>query len=182
MNFPDSGNFFSFFGLPVSLSIDLPSLRKVFLENSRRFHPDFHTLSSDEEQEKALEMSSLNNEAFKVLSDTDARIRYVLELKGLLGADSKEEKLPQDFLMEMMDMNEQIMDMQMSPSVEAFEKARNAVASLERELESGVAGLLQTWNESTGTMDELNAVRDYFHKKRYLLRVKENLTTFASDF
>jgi len=104
MNFPDSGNFFSFFGLPVSLSIDLPSLRKVFLENSRRFHPDFHTLSSDEEQEKALEMSSLNNEAFKVLSDTDARIRYVLELKGLLGADSKEEKLPQDFLMEMMDI------------------------------------------------------------------------------
>ncbi len=180
MNHPDTRNYFSFFGLPVSLSIDLPSLRKAFLENSRRFHPDFHTLSSGDEQEKALELSSLNNEAFRVLSDADARIRYVLELKGLLGADSKEEKLPQDFLMEMMDLNEQIMDIQMNPSEEALEKARSAAAALEREIESGAAGLLQTWNESTGSADDLNVVRDYFHKKRYLLRVKENLTNFAS--
>lgn len=182
MNIPDTGNYFSFFGLPVSLSIDLPSLRKAFLENSRRFHPDFHTLSSVEEQEKALELSSLNNEAFKVLSDADARVRYVLELKGLVGSGSKDEKLPKDFLMEMMDLNEHIMDMQINPSEEALEKARKAVAALEKEIESGVAGLLQEWNESTGSTDDLNVVRDYFHKKRYLLRVKENLTTFASDF
>ncbi|MCE2821489.1 MAG: Fe-S protein assembly co-chaperone HscB [Saprospiraceae bacterium] len=182
MNPPDTSSYFSFFGLPVSLSVDQQILRKAFLENSRRFHPDFHTLSAADEQDRALELSSLNNEAFKVLSDTDSRIRYVLELKGLLGSDSKEEKLPQAFLMEMMDLNEQIMDMQMEPSAEALEKAQNAAEALEKEIESGVAGLLQQWNDATGTIDDLNAVRDYFHKKRYLLRVKENLTTFASDF
>ena len=182
MNPPDTSNYFSFFGLPVSLYVDQQLLRKAFLENSRRFHPDFHTLSTADEQDNALELSSLNNEAFKVLSDPDARIRYVLELKGLLGHDSKEEKLPQDFLMEMMDLNEQIMDMQMNPSAEALKMAQNAVSALEKEIESGVASLLQQWNESTGTTSELNTVRDYFHKKRYLLRVKENLTTFASAF
>ncbi|MEO0007334.1 MAG: hypothetical protein RJA20_1530 [Bacteroidota bacterium] len=182
MNTPDTANYFNFFGLPVSLHVDLQALRKAFLENSRSFHPDFHTLSTTDEQDKALELSSLNNEAFKVLSDTDSRIRYVLELKGLLGHDSREEKLPQDFLMEMMDLNEQIMDLQMDPTAEALKKAQNAVADLEKEIESGVADLLRQWNESTGNESDLNVVRDYFHKKRYLLRVKENLTTFASDF
>jgi molecular chaperone HscB len=182
MNTPDTSNYFSFFGLPVSLAIDIQSLRKAFLENSRRFHPDFHTLSSTEEQDKALELSSLNNEAFKVLSDTDSRVRYLLELKGLIGADSREEVLPKSFLMEMMELNEMIMDLQMNPSEEALKTAREAVAALEKDIESGVTGLLQGWNESTGSDEELNIVRDYFHKKRYLLRVKENLTTFASDF
>ena len=84
--------------------------------------------------------------------------------------------------MEMMDLNEQIMDLQMDPTAEALKKAQNAVADLEKEIESGVADLLRQWNESTGNKSDLNVVRDYFHKKRYLLRVKENLTTFASDF
>ena len=77
--------YFEFYDRPISFRVDEAALRRTFLQNSRRYHPDFHTLADEAQQAEMLDRSTLNNEAFKTLSDPDRRIRYVLELKGLLG-------------------------------------------------------------------------------------------------
>ena len=98
-------NYFDFFDLPPAVDIDESLLRKRFLLNSKRFHPDFHTLESPEAQQHALEMASLNNEAWLVLSDFDRRIRHLLQLQDALPEEGQQ-KLPQDFLMEIMELME----------------------------------------------------------------------------
>ncbi len=172
-------NHFEFYNIPLALSVDESAVRQVYLQNSKRYHPDFHTLSGESEQAEMLELSTRNNEAFKTLSDPDKRVRYVLELKGLIGQDNENPSLPQDFLMEMMDINEALMELEFDFDAEQYSNALQAVKSLENELETSVQPILSTWTEATGSDADLQIVRDYFFKKRYLLRIKENLSKFA---
>ncbi|MEL6867695.1 MAG: DnaJ domain-containing protein, partial [Bacteroidota bacterium] len=77
-------NYFEFYELPVSFDLDAERLRKIFYANSRKYHPDFYTQDSAEAQAEALERSTLNNEAYKTLSNADLRMRYVLQLYAAL--------------------------------------------------------------------------------------------------
>ncbi len=176
-------NYFDFYHIPVCFRVDEPALRAIFLKNSRKYHPDFHTLATEAQQDEMLERSTLNNQAFKTLSDPDRRMRYVLELKGLLGDESKQPPLSQDFLMDMMDINENLMELEFEPDSERYEQTLNAVKSLETNLLSEVQPILDRYSGSDIPLNsgdpQLIAVRDYFLKRRYLLRILENLSKFA---
>ncbi|MBP6813131.1 MAG: Fe-S protein assembly co-chaperone HscB [Saprospiraceae bacterium] len=182
MDNPAQPNYFEFYNLPVALSVDEGVVRRIFLENSRKFHPDFHTLSSEEVQNQSLELSTLNNEAFKTFSDPDRLLQYVLKIKGLLTAEGGEGQLPQSFLMDMMEINEKIISLEFDPGSAQYEEALAAVNSLESSLEASVGTILHQWTEASGNASDLLTAKEYFLKKRYLLRVKENLSKFASAF
>ena len=175
---------FEFYDLPVAFSVDEAAVRRAYLLNSKKYHPDFHTLSDDAEQARMLELSTCNNEAFKTLSDFDRRVRYVLELKGLVGGVGEDQggqtALPQNFLMEMMEINEALMDLEFDFDAARYQDTLQAVNTLESELYAQVQPVLDTWTEVLGNDSDLFAVRDYFFKKRYLLRIKENLSKFAA--
>lgn len=171
--------YFEFYDLPISFRVDEPTLRRTFLQNSRRYHPDFHTLADDAQQAEMLDRSTLNNEAFKTLSDPDRRIRYVLELKGLMGDEHHQPALPQDFLMEVMDINENLMELEFDPDPERYDQTLSAVKMLETNLLADVQHILDTYSDTDSDDAGLLAVRDYFLKKRYLLRILENLSKFA---
>ena len=95
-------NYFELYDIPVSFKVDKKALKKKFYELSRKFHPDFYTLEGEAKQAEILELSSLNNEAYKVLKDFNKRMKYVLDLKKIIAEEGKN-KIPQAFLMEMMD-------------------------------------------------------------------------------
>jgi molecular chaperone HscB len=173
-------NHFEFYGIPVALTVDDLIVRKAYLLNSKKYHPDFHTLSGKTAQAEMLERSTQNNDAFKTLSDPDKRIRYVLEIKGLLGSENECPALPKDFLMEMMDINEALMDLEFDFDTERFSSTLKAVNALENELDTSVQTVLSSWTESPENDASLIKVREFFFKKRYLLRIKENLSKFAS--
>lgn len=172
-------SYFEFYDLPISFHIDEAALRRTFLQNSRKYHPDFHTLADEAQQAEMLELSTLNNEAFKTLSDLDRRIRYMLEWKGLLGDEHQQPALPQDFLMEMMDINESLMELEFEPDPARYEQVLSTVKALEANLLVDVQPILEDYTDSDSNTDSLLVVRDYFLKKRYLLRILENLSKFA---
>ncbi len=172
-------NYFEFFGLPISFQVDEMALQRQFYQNSRQYHPDFHTLADAAEQDKMLDLSTLTNQAWKTLSDPDRRIRYVLEIKGLLGDETAQPALPQDFLMEMMDINEGLMDLEFDFDNDRYAATLQALEGLENDLETGIQPLLAAWTDTNGTEEQLLRVRDFFLKKRYLLRIRENLAKFA---
>ena len=173
-------NHFEFYNLPLALSVDDSAVRRTYLLNSKKYHPDFHTLSGESDQAEMLELSTRNNEAFKTLSDPDKRVRYVLEIKGLIGQENENTSLPQDFLMDMMDINEGLMELESHFDAGQYANTLQAVNNLESELEKSVSSILSSWTEATGDEADLIKVREYFFKKRYLLRIKENLSKFAS--
>ena len=172
-------NYFEFYEIPISFKVDKAALKKTFYINSKKYHPDFFTLESEEKQAEILELSTLNNEAYKTLNDFDKRLKYILEIKGIMGEEGKN-KLPQEFLMEMMNLNEAMMVLQFDYDENEAQKVRGIVESQEAEIFEEIKEIIENYNEKMTPDTELLKVKDYFLKKRYLLRILENLNTFAS--
>ena len=170
--------YFDFYELPVSFKIDAAALKKTFYANSKRFHPDFFTLESDEKQAETLELSTRNTEAYKTLSDFDRRMKYVLELKGVLAAEG-ENKLPQDFLMDMMDINEALMELEFEPDADAVSELKMKVQAIENQLFAEIKPIVDQADINDTPQYELEKVKNFYLKKRYLLRIFENLSKFA---
>ena len=168
-------NYFEFFEIPVSFTLDQAELKRIFYANSKKYHPDFFTLESEEKQMEVLELSTLNNNAYKTLSDFDKRMKYILELKNIMGEEGKN-KIPQEFLMEMMDINENLMELEFDFDQSNFDQVQNDLKSLEGNLFAKVKPHLENASDE-GSLEE---VKNYFLKNRYLLRIKENLNKFAS--
>jgi len=100
-------NYFKFYNIPVSFHPDPAEVRRIYYANSKKYHPDFYTLESEEKQAEVLNLSSKNNKAYELFSNPNALMQYILELKGVLNKE-KNDALPPMFLMEMMELNEKI--------------------------------------------------------------------------
>ena len=172
-------NYFEFFELPVSFLVDEGALKKRFYANSKAYHPDFYTLESEEKQAEILELSTLNNTAYKTLSDFDKRMHYILELKGAL-AEEGQNQLPQTFLMEMMELNESLMELEFDFDPEKQRQLKEELSGLESQLLQNIKPALESFNEENSETGELSAIKDYYLKRRYLLRIQENLSKFAT--
>jgi molecular chaperone HscB len=171
-------NFFEFYDLPISFRIDESALKRLFYTRSRAYHPDYFTLESAEKQAEILELSTLNTQAYKTLSDFDKRMRYILELKGILAQEGKNQ-IPQDFLMEMMDINEAIMELEFDFDAANYRKVLNDVESIENELLTDINPILDNYSDTEGGAEKLEKIKKNYLKKRYLLRIRENLSKFA---
>ncbi len=175
-----TGDYFDFFGFDRRYHIDTELLRKHFIGNSRRYHPDFHTGADPATQEEALILSTRNNEGYKILTDPLTRLRYILQLEGLLGDESKNEALPQDFLMDMMELNEEIEEAAGDTSESALLALNARINALSADQEMAVQSSLQAYDSGSREQAVLNAMCDFYLKKQYLLRVAENIARFAA--
>jgi molecular chaperone HscB len=115
--------YFELFELPVRLKVDKAALTKKYFELQKKYHPDFFSNASEEEQAEVLEKSSLVNKAYKTFQNADETIKYVLMQKGLLEEEEKYQ-LPPDFLMEMLELNEGISDAKIEDDAEKISDFR----------------------------------------------------------
>lgn len=172
-------NYFEFYNIPVSFKVDQAALKAVFYANSKKYHPDFYTLESDEKQAEILELSTLNNQAYNTLNDFDKRMKYILELKGVMNEEGQN-KLPQSFLMDMMEINETLMELEFDYDEAKKNEALYHLENQEKSIFTEVEFILENYQDENTNEAELLAIKDYYLKKRYLLRIRENLDKFAS--
>jgi molecular chaperone HscB len=125
---PAPVDYFSFFGLPPKLNIDVPALEKDFYELSRRLHPDLNARGGSQEQEWSLEQSSLLNDAYRTLRDPIKRTQYLLKLEGVeleeqskaateqarASGEVKKQIVPPDLLEEVFELNMQLEELRMN--------------------------------------------------------------------
>jgi len=98
------GNYFTLFGLQKSFNIDPALIKKTFYELSRRFHPDFYTVQSDEERLLSRNNTAYLNTALKVLSDPVERAEYLLSL--VAGTFKSNPAPPQELFEEILEIGE----------------------------------------------------------------------------
>jgi molecular chaperone HscB len=163
-------NYFELFEIPVQLKVNKASLPKKFFELSRKYHPDYFINDKAKAQTEALEKSATLNKAFKTLQNPDETIKYVLQLKGLLEEEEKY-KLPPVFLMEVLEINEQLMDEDQT----AVNGIQPAVDKLEKEIYESVKEIVEHYQESITSEEGLLQVKEYYYKKKYLDRIKRQL-------
>jgi molecular chaperone HscB len=169
-------DYFAFYGLPLSFNPDVALVKQKFYEFSKKYHPDFYINESDEKQAEVLELSTVNNKAYQVLSDPQKRLHYVLELKGLL-KEGENYVLPQSFLMEMMDINEALMDLQFDPDPVKLASLKEDVNGVEKGLSDEILSLTASFEGQTSAEQDktLIAIKDLYYRTKYLLRLRESI-------
>jgi molecular chaperone HscB len=174
-------NYFEFYELPVSFNVDKTLVKRKFYELSKKYHPDFYVNDADEKQAEILELSTINNKAFQVLSNPGKRIAYILELHGLL-VEGEKYQLPQAFLMEMMEVNEALMELEFDEGEGDSDEILEQVEAIEQELEHELSlftGQFDQQDEMQRT-ESLKEIKDIWYRQKYLLRIRDSLNKFAS--
>jgi len=125
---PAPVDYFTFFGLPIKLNLDVHALEKDFYELSRKLHPDLNARAGSQEQEWSLEQSSLLNDAYRTLRDPIKRTHYLLKLEGVeleeqsksatekarATGEVKNQIVPPDLLEEVFELNMQLEELRMN--------------------------------------------------------------------
>ncbi len=162
--------YFEIFGIPVQLKITPSRLSTRFFALSREFHPDFHAQADEATRAEMLEKSALLNKAWKTFQSPDETIKYVLQLKGLIEEEEKFQ-LPPEFLMEVMEINEALMEPEESDTAALGKR----IDSLQTEIYAPVQKMVEHYQEGITSEKELLQVKEYYYKKKYLDRIRRQL-------
>jgi molecular chaperone HscB len=169
-------DYFSVFDLEPKLSIDVEDLQARFYKLSRELHPDRFARASAQEQQQALETTSLLNDGLRILKDPVKRAEYMISRKGLETAEEKNDVSPA-MLEEVFELNEKLDELRsgdasVRPEIESA--LRNFV-NLRDGLDSELQGLFTEY-DWTERVDVLKRVRRLLNRRRYF----ENLVNEAS--
>ena len=166
-------NYFELYKIPVSFHPDLTEVKKQFYVLSRQYHPDFFGAADEAQKNESLELIALVNKAFKTFQDTDAIIQYILTLHKLIEAEEKYQLVP-DFLMEVMDLNEQVMELD-HQNAAAKNSIQSSLNHLKESIYEPVKSIMAYYQENNYSEKELLQVKDYYYKKKYLDRIEEEI-------
>ena len=103
-----SCDYFELFGLPIGYKVDLVLLAKRYQELQFKFHTDRHKRGTHKEKKLAVINISYINQAYTELKSSLLRAKYLLSLQGKI--DFNQTQIIHDplFLMEQMDLREQL--------------------------------------------------------------------------
>jgi molecular chaperone HscB len=100
---------FALLGLEPRFDLDLTAAEVRHRELSRALHPDRHAGSPAEERRQALSKAIEVNDALRVLKDPVRRAEALLQRSGLrLAEEGREPPASPDFLMEMLEIREEL--------------------------------------------------------------------------
>ena len=171
--------YFKWFDLPVCFLPDEEKLRQKYYALSRSLHPDFYTLEEPEVREEILRKSSVNNEAYSTLSDRNKRVKYALEVYGVVDGENSN-SLDQEFLMEMMELNEILMDASIEEDRDKLQQITLEVEKIMDKLGEESLIYMTEFDAGKNQQDNLLRIRDAYLKRQYILRILENCRKFAN--
>lgn len=169
---PAPVDYFTFFGLPRKLDLDIAVLERDFYQLSRRLHPDLNARAGSQEQEWSLEQSSMLNDAYRTLRDPIKRTEYLLHLEGVVleeqsksateqaraTGEIKKQIVPPDLLEEVFELNMQLEELRMNRKTGEDDPALiEEIGRQKLELEEKYDGLLgelrKHWKSWDGLID-----------------------------
>jgi molecular chaperone HscB len=173
-------NYFEFYQLPLSCHPDQDLVKKNYYANSKKYHPDRFMQADAKTKIEALQQSALNNEAYTTFQDSMLTIAHLLRIKGLLLPDEKYQ-LPSSFLMEVMDLNEQLSDWEnQGKDTELGQSLQESVHEFIKQLQDAIAPTMQLIDSGQEEESLFLKLKEFYFKHKYLLRIKERMSIFAT--
>jgi len=154
--------FYEALGLEPSLAVEPDDLKKRFYERSREWHPDRFSRATPAEQQKALDMTALLNDAFRTLRDPVKRAEYFLQENGV----ELSKEVPPELLEEVFELNMALEELRggdasARPQLEA---ARDKFAAMRADIDSDLLSVGQVIS-SPAILDQ---VRSLLNRRRYI--------------
>lgn len=156
-------------GLEASFELDRPTIESAYLKRAARFHPDTVGDDPDAREEAARNTARLNH-ARETLSDAERRAEALLvRLGGAARGDDK--SMPQGFLMQMMELREQI-ESELADPDDAGARTRWEDWATQRRAEA--VDRIRTLFASSHP-EKLNQIRLELNQLRYIVRLIDQL-------
>lgn len=130
-------NHFELFGLPARFEVDAEALARAYRDIQSRVHPDRFAHAGDAERRASLQWTTRVNEAFQALRNPVARARHLLELHGVDVAFETNTAMPQDFLVQQMELREALEE---AKDTAALDDLRSRLGASRAALEKSIAG------------------------------------------
>jgi len=159
-------NYFELFEIPVTPKVDPSTLTKKYFELQRKNHPDFFSDATDTEKQLIIQLSADINKAYTTFKDDQKTLEYFLMLNGIKEHDEKY-NLPNEFLMEMMDFNEELLEISKET---AIKKIKEYKMLLFNEIKDSIENYEQQTSE-----EAMLKMKEYYNKKKYLNRILDRL-------
>ena len=113
---------FDLFGLPAKFSVEADRLEQSYRDIQAKVHPDRFVHAGDAERRASLQWTTRVNEAYRTLKDPVQRAKHLLELHGVDVAFETNTAMPQDFLMQQMELREALEDAKDATALDALRK------------------------------------------------------------
>jgi molecular chaperone HscB len=156
-------NYFELFELPIKFTTDKSLLKKKYYQLSKKYHPDFFDIINGISELENLQLSSTVNEGYKILQNEYATLGYILKLKGLI-QDEEKYNLSPSFLMEVMELNEDLQETSL-PQLNA----------LGNEIIAPVAHLFVMEEIEAINKEEWEKIKEYYYQQKYLNRLQQRI-------
>ena len=178
-------DYFTVFGLPRKLTVDVDALQRRFYELSRQHHPDFHQGTDAANQAETLARSALVNRAYRALRDPLPRVEYLIALeegREVREGAAEKPKAPRELLQEMLEVQETLEEAKAEGmSGEAAERVREERARLEARYAAeaeAVAGRAAEWDRLVDAGGDRKPLLEWFKQR---LATRAYLRTVIDD-
>lgn len=178
-------DYFTVFGLPRKLTVDLDALQRRFYELSRQHHPDFHQGTDAAKQAETLARSALVNRAYRALRDPLPRVEYLIALeegREVREGATEKPRAPRELLQEMLEVQEALEEAKAEGmSGEAVERVREERARLEARYATeaeAIAGRAAEWDRLVDAGGDRTPLLEWFKQR---LATRAYLRTVIDD-
>jgi molecular chaperone HscB len=161
--------YYELLGIPRRLNLSLDDLQRRYYELSRQLHPDRFMQKPEAERQRALEVSSALNDAYRTLKDPIKRAQYMLGLEGFEIGEQRSKDVPAELLEEVFELNMALEEMRggddsARPQLEQAEKDfAGVLAGADQEL----MGLFERYDAS-GSRETLAEIRNVLNRRKYI--------------
>ena len=162
-----SQDYFKLFLIPQDFKIDQTKLQQNYLDLQRQFHPDNYINSDTVAKSIILKLSAHINQGYTTLKNPLLRGALLLKLNNVDLKLSEDTKLPNEFLMEQMELHEEIFE---AKSTNDFIKLEN----IEKDVEFKEKQLINEI-EHNFTLKDYVAVKELLKQLKFYTRLKDTV-------
>jgi molecular chaperone HscB len=162
-------DYFEIFGLPRSLNLSLDELQKRFYALSRELHPDRFMTKPEAERQRALDLSSALNDAYRTFKDPIKRAQYLLALEGFEIGEQRSKDVPPELLEEVFELNMALEEMRGGDDSARpqLEQADKNFAAMLHDTDEQLQSLFEQYDASH-SRDTLTEVRNTLNRRKYV--------------
>ncbi|MBF0255400.1 MAG: Fe-S protein assembly co-chaperone HscB [Gammaproteobacteria bacterium] len=166
-----SKNYFELFGLPQVYLLDKDSLAERYRELQRITHPDRYAAADERQRRLAVQGAAQVNAAYETLKDPMLRARYLLALLGVEMAEQGESTRDGAFLMEQMEMREEL------EAAKAAADPYAVTASLASRIEQQINSLIARMaiHFEAASAEQLEQAREIVRKMQFLQKLAQEV-------
>lgn len=170
-------DYFTLFGLTPGYVVDTQQLAARYQELQRQFHPDKYASRPQAEQLLAVNQSATINQAWQTLRHPLLRAEYLLLLNGFDLANEQHTVRDTAFLMEQLELREELDSIEQSADITALEAFASNVTKM---IQSRSARMVQEldslqWEQAADTVRKLRFLDKLQH---HIEQLEEKLSDF----